>query len=172
MFLSKGKELFHHKGCKFTYVGVDQTRRRPLTVSLFRNCCGRNCISKDNGQFQKAKLRLRRLFSLQPKVQHYSTPASLRVTKSAQCFRLMRRFASPTSKTALPFSEPLDQSARPFPSRNNITFATFGRNFIGEASSFLHKAQPQRVLVFTEHVHKAEADSLQNGKEDGHHLAP
>ena len=46
----------------------------------FRNCCKRNCISKDNGQFQKAKLRLRRLFSLQPKVQHYSTPASLRVT--------------------------------------------------------------------------------------------
>ena len=38
--------------------------------------------SKISGQFQKAKLRLRRLFSLQPKVQHYSTPASLRVTNS------------------------------------------------------------------------------------------
>ena len=53
---------------------------------LFRNCCKRNCISKDNGQFQKAKLRLRRLFSLQPKVQHYSTPASLRVTSSQSSY--------------------------------------------------------------------------------------
>ncbi len=56
--------------------------------------------SKISGQFQKAKLRLRRLFSLQPKVQHYSAPASLRVTKSAFSLWLMRRFASPTSKTA------------------------------------------------------------------------
>ena len=76
------KNCFITKRCKFTFVGVDQTQRRPLAVLLFRNCCKRNCISKDNGQFQKAKLRLRRLFSLQPKVQHYSTPASLRVTKS------------------------------------------------------------------------------------------
>ena len=30
MFPAKGKELFYHKGCKFAYVGVDQTRRRPL----------------------------------------------------------------------------------------------------------------------------------------------
>jgi hypothetical protein len=82
MFPANGKELFYHKKCKFAIVGVDQTLRRPLAVLLFRNCCKRNCISKDNGQFQKAKLRLRRLFSLQPKVQHYSTPASLRVTKS------------------------------------------------------------------------------------------
>ncbi len=137
MYLSKGKELFHHKGCKFACVGVDQTLRRPLAVLLFRNCCKRNCISKDNGQFQKAKLRLRRLFSLQPKAQHYSTPASLRMTKSADGFRLMRSFITPTSKTALPFSEPLDQSARPFPSRNNLTFATFGRNFI-DAIASLH----------------------------------
>ena len=100
MFPAKGKELFYHKGCKFAFVGVDQIRRRPLTVLLFRNCCKRNYVSKDNGQFQKAKLRLRRLFSLQPKVQHYSTPASLRVTKSAFSLCLMRRFASPTSKTA------------------------------------------------------------------------
>jgi hypothetical protein len=80
MFPAKGKELFYHKKCKFTFVGVDQTLRRPLAVLLFRNCCKRNYVSKDTGQFQKAKLRLRRLFSLQPKVQHYSTPASLRVT--------------------------------------------------------------------------------------------
>ena len=80
MYLFEAKELFCHKKCKFTFQGVDQTSRRPLTVLLFRNCCKRNCISKDNGQFQKAKLRLRRLFSLQPKGQHYSTPASLRVT--------------------------------------------------------------------------------------------
>ena len=75
-----GRNLFCRRGCKCAIVGVDQTSRRPLAVLLFRNCCKRNCISKDNGQFQKAKLRLRRLFSLQPKVQHYSTPASLRVT--------------------------------------------------------------------------------------------
>ena len=103
MFPVKGKELFHHKKCKFTFQGVDQTLRRPLAVLLFRNCCKRNYVSKDNGQFQKAKLRLRRLFSLQPKVQHYSTPASLRVTKSAFILCLMRRFASPTSKTASRF---------------------------------------------------------------------
>ena len=30
MFPAKGKELFYHKGCKFTYVGADQTRRRSL----------------------------------------------------------------------------------------------------------------------------------------------
>ena len=100
MFLFWGKELFYHKKCKFAYVGVDQTRRRPLAVLLFRNCCKRNYVSKDNGQFQKAKLRLRRLFSLQPKVQHYSTPASLRVTKSADGFGCMRSIVSPTSKTA------------------------------------------------------------------------
>ena len=83
MYLFEAKELFCHKKCKFTFQGVDQTLRRPLTVLLFRNCCKRDCISKDNGQFQKAKLRLRRLFSLQPKVQHYSTPTSLRVTTEA-----------------------------------------------------------------------------------------
>ena len=100
MFPAKGKELFYHKGCKFTFQGVDQTLRRPLAVLLFRNCCGRNCVSKDMGQFQKAKLRLRRLFSLQPKVQHYSTPAPLRVTKSAFSLRFMRGIVSPTLKTA------------------------------------------------------------------------
>ena len=86
MFPAKGKELFCYKGCKFTFQGVDQIRRRPLAVLLFRKCCKRNRISKDNGQFQKAKLRLRRLFSLQPKVQHYSTPASLRVTSSQSSY--------------------------------------------------------------------------------------
>ena len=57
MFLFEAKELFYYKGCNFTFQGVDQTLRRPLAVLLFRNCCKRNCISKDNGQFQKAKLR-------------------------------------------------------------------------------------------------------------------
>ena len=81
MFPAKGKELFYHKGCKFTYVGVDQTSRRPLAVSLFRNCCGRNCISKDNGQFQKAKLRRARRCS---RVWSHcgSIPRLLRVTSS------------------------------------------------------------------------------------------
>ena len=87
MFLSKGKELFYHKGCKFTRVGVDQTRRRPLTVLLFRNCCKRNCISKDNGQFQKAKLRRARRCS---RVWSHcsSIPRLLRVTSSQNGFNV------------------------------------------------------------------------------------
>lgn len=32
MFLFGGKELFYQKGCKFAYVGVDQTRRRSLAL--------------------------------------------------------------------------------------------------------------------------------------------
>ena len=58
MYLFEAKELFYHKKCKFAFQGVDQTLRRPLAVLLFRNCCKRNYVSKDNGQFQKAKLRL------------------------------------------------------------------------------------------------------------------
>ena len=38
MYLFEAKELFYHKGCKFTFQGVDQTLRRPLAVLLFRNC--------------------------------------------------------------------------------------------------------------------------------------
>ena len=82
IYLAESEELFYHKGCKFAYVGVDQTRRRPLTVLLFRNCCKRNYVSKDNGQFQKAKLRLRRLFLLRFKTHHRPTPAPLRVTSN------------------------------------------------------------------------------------------
>ena len=80
MYLTKSKELFYHKGCKFAFVGVDQTLRRPLAVLLSEIAVEDRTASKISGQFQKAKLRLRRLFLLQPKVQHYSAPASLRVT--------------------------------------------------------------------------------------------
>ena len=99
MYLSVMKELFYHNGCKFTYVGVDQIRRRPLAVLLFRNCCKRNCISKDNGQFQKAKLRRARRCS---RVWSHcgSVPRLLRVTKSANGFGCMCGIISPTSKTA------------------------------------------------------------------------
>ena len=79
MYLTKGKELFYHKGCKFTFQGVDQTSRRPLTVLLFRNCCKRNCISKDNGQFQKAKLRRARKYTVLHS-RNGSIPRLLRVT--------------------------------------------------------------------------------------------
>ena len=96
MYLTESKELFYHKGCKFTRVGVDQTRRRSLTLQAGFGFASFATLTY-------AKLRLRRLFSLQPKVQHYSTPAPLRMTKSADGFRLMRRFASPTSKTASRF---------------------------------------------------------------------
>jgi hypothetical protein len=80
MYPAESKELFYHNECKFTCVGVDQTLRRPLAVLLFRNCCKRNYVSKDTGQFQKAKLRLRRLFLLRFKTHHRPTPAPLRVT--------------------------------------------------------------------------------------------
>ena len=82
MYFFEAKELFYHNGCKFTCVGVDQTLRRPLAVLLFRNCCKRNCISKDNGQFQKAKLRRARRRS---RVWSHCSliPRLLRVTKSA-----------------------------------------------------------------------------------------
>ena len=30
MYLTESEELFYHKGCKFAFVGVDQTRRRSL----------------------------------------------------------------------------------------------------------------------------------------------
>ena len=79
MYLFGGKELFYHRGCKFIFQGVDQIRRRPLTVLLFRNCCKRNSVSKDNGQFQKAKLRRARSCS---RVWSHcgSVPRLLRVT--------------------------------------------------------------------------------------------
>ena len=55
IYLSEAKELFHQKECKFAYVGVDQTRRRPLAVSLFRNCCGRQNHIQDFGAISKSK---------------------------------------------------------------------------------------------------------------------
>ena len=55
MFLAEAKELFHHKGCKFTCVEVDQTSRRPLAVLLFRNCCGRQNHIQDFGAISKSK---------------------------------------------------------------------------------------------------------------------
>jgi hypothetical protein len=115
MFLSKGKELFYHKGCNFTYVGVDQIRRRSLRGAstpwfpLF--------IA---GALQLRKLRLRRLFVVLFKEPPSSTPAPLRMTKSAygcipyvisyrrrlQCeaksadgFRSMRSLYPPNTKT-------------------------------------------------------------------------
>ena len=100
MYLAKSKELFCYKGCKFAFVGVDQTLRRPLTVLLFEIAVEDRTTSKILGQFQKAKLRLRRLFLLRFKTHHRPTPAPLRVTKSAQCFWLKCNFAMPTSKTA------------------------------------------------------------------------
>ena len=104
---------------------------------------------------QLRKLRLRRLFVVLFKKPPSSTPAPLRMTKSAFSLRLMRRFASPTSKTALPFSEPLDQSARPFPSRNNITLAKPLHSFTRlshKVSSFSRNTstKPKRTASKTE----------------------
>ena len=53
MYLTKGKELFYHKGCKFTYVGVDQTRRRPLAVLLFEIAAKGTTYPKTTGNFKK-----------------------------------------------------------------------------------------------------------------------
>ena len=109
MFPAESKELFYHKKCKLTFQGVDQTSRRPLAVLLFRNCCKRNCISKDNGQFQKAKLRRARKYTVLHS-RNGSIPREpaqraglLRVTKSASSLRFLRSFVLPTSKTASRF---------------------------------------------------------------------
>ena len=87
MYLAKSKELFCYKGCKFAIVGVDQTLRRPLTVLLLEIAVEDRTTSKISGQFQKAKLRLRRLFLLRFKTHHRPTPAPLRVTDGRECFQ-------------------------------------------------------------------------------------
>ena len=53
MFLFERKELFYHKGCKFTFQGVDQTLRRPLTVLLFEIAVKGTAYPKTMGNFKK-----------------------------------------------------------------------------------------------------------------------
>ena len=53
MFFFGGKELFHHKGCNFTFVGVDQTLRRPLAVLLFEIAVKETMYPKTTGNFKK-----------------------------------------------------------------------------------------------------------------------
>jgi hypothetical protein len=77
MYPAKGKELFYHKGCKFAYVGVDQTRRRSLTLQAGFGFASFATLTY-------AKLRLRRLFVVLFKKPPSSTPAPLRMTKSAK----------------------------------------------------------------------------------------
>ncbi|MBQ9794553.1 MAG: hypothetical protein IJW34_06370, partial [Clostridia bacterium] len=58
MFLTETEELFYHKGCKFTYVGVDQTRRRPLAVLLFEIAEKGTTYPKTQGNFKKQNFDL------------------------------------------------------------------------------------------------------------------
>ena len=53
MYLFGGKELFCHKGCKFTFQGVDQTLRRPLAVLLFEIAVKGTTYPKTMGNFKK-----------------------------------------------------------------------------------------------------------------------
>ena len=53
MYPSEAKELFHHKGCKFAYVGVDHTLRRPLAVLLFEIAVKETAYPKTMGNFKK-----------------------------------------------------------------------------------------------------------------------
>ena len=53
MFPVKGKELFYHKKCKFTFVGVDQTLRRPLAVLLSEIAVEETMYPKTTGNFKK-----------------------------------------------------------------------------------------------------------------------
>ena len=53
MYLTKDKELFYHKGCKFTFVGVDHTLRRPLAVLLFEIAVEGTAYPKTMGNFKK-----------------------------------------------------------------------------------------------------------------------
>ena len=52
------KELFYHKGCKFTFQGVDQTLRRPLTVLLFEIAVKGTAYPKTQGNFKKQNFDL------------------------------------------------------------------------------------------------------------------
>ena len=80
MYPAKGKELFYHKGCKFAYVGVDQTSRRSLRGA-------------STPRFP--------LFGYASTTETSTRPSgSLRMTKSAYGFWFKRSFAMPTSKTA------------------------------------------------------------------------
>ena len=85
------KELFCHKGCKFTFQGVDQTLRRPLAVLLSEIAVEDRTTSKISGQFQKAKLRRARRYTVLYSRNYYD-PRLLRVTnghrvpKTACCF--------------------------------------------------------------------------------------
>ena len=47
------KELFYHRGCKFTFQGVDQTLRRPLAVLLFEIAVKGTAYPKAMGNFKK-----------------------------------------------------------------------------------------------------------------------
>ena len=58
MFLTKGKELFCYKGCKFIFQGVDQTLRRPLTVLLFEIAVKGTAYPKTTGNFKKQNFDL------------------------------------------------------------------------------------------------------------------
>ena len=73
------KELFYHKKCKFTFQGVDQTLRRPLAVLLFEIAVEDRSASKISGQFQKAKLRRARRYTVLHSRNYYD-PRLLRVT--------------------------------------------------------------------------------------------
>ena len=53
MFLTESKELFYYKECKFAYVGVDQTLRRPLAVLLFEIAVKGTTYPKTMGNFKK-----------------------------------------------------------------------------------------------------------------------
>ena len=53
MYLTESEELFYHKGCNFTFVGVDQTLRRPLAVLLFEIAVKETTYTKTMGNFKK-----------------------------------------------------------------------------------------------------------------------
>mgnify|MGYP003506079608 CR=1 FL=1 len=58
MYPFEAKELFYHKKCKFTYVGVDQTLRRPLAVLLFEIAVKGTTYPKTMGNFKKQNFDL------------------------------------------------------------------------------------------------------------------
>ena len=84
MYLSEAKELLYHNGCKFTYVGVDQIRRRPLAVLLFEIAVKGTAYPKTTGNFKKQNF------------DGLLANLSSRVTKSAHCLRYMECHIPPT----------------------------------------------------------------------------
>ena len=116
MYLFGGKELFYHKGCKFTFVGVDQTRRRSLRGASTPWFPLFGCASTAETSTPQA-------FSVLFKEPPSSTPAPLRMTVGTDSFPKQLNICTPCVQLHCPagtlhlpqatsLAKPLHSSAR------------------------------------------------------------